>query len=236
MFKLTLVALMLWSSVVPQQDASRTFRKVERLEDVKVGELQVNDVLLSEFLLKLSDNTKIAFCVENRKDETVDSLGGLRLNLEIRSADDVQTVLQRIHAKYPIVRWRIEEGIVVISAADIQSDPLNGMLGPFSISATVGELVRYLNFHVTGLLADTLEVAGMYPTKTAYSLMFDSDAKASQVLSRLTRDSGIRWYASIRDHGMSLEIPDGPNGQPVKTTTGRVSLMFGRGPIPLLVR
>jgi hypothetical protein len=233
-----LAILMAFSHLVPAQDMSQAVRTVKELSQVSVGEIQAANVLLSEFLNELSENTGIAFCWENRYDNATpaDTLGTLRISLAIAPTDNVQRILQRIQDSYPVVRWRIEEGIVVISAADIDPVPLNGVLKPFRISATVHDIVLYFDTHVPGLLADTTYISGMYPSKEAYSLKFDEGPTASQVLSRLTRDHGIRWYASVGDHSQALEIPDGPNGQATKTTTGRVTLTFHQGPVPLLVK
>lgn len=232
------MTMMLFCPFSTPQQVPLASRTIASLDTVKVGDIQATNVLLSDFLTKLSENTKIAFCWENRYDQraSVDTLGHLQIDLETKPTDDVQTVLQRIQSRYPLVRWRIEEGIVVISATDINPVPLDGIVRPFTISATVHDIVWYLDTHVPGLLADTTYISGMYPSKAAYSLEFDADTTASRVLSRLTRDYGIRWYASVRDHGQALEIPGGPNGQPTKTTTGRVTLMFHQGPTPQLVK
>jgi hypothetical protein len=241
MYKVLLLFLTitLFCPLLPPQDVPESPAKLVRLDTVKVGEIQANNLPLSEFLAKLSNNTKVAFCWENRYDEKVpaDTLGGLRINIEIRPTDDVQTVLQRIQDAYPLVKWRIEEGIVVISAADIVPVPLSATVKPFAINGTVNDVLWYLNTHVPGLLADTIYVSGNYSRKEKYALAFSSDTTASQVLSRLTRDYGIRWYASVRDHGQALEMRDGPNGTVLQTgTTGRVTLMFHQGSVPLLVK
>ncbi|MBZ5521395.1 MAG: hypothetical protein LAP21_03960 [Acidobacteriia bacterium] len=203
---------------------------------VRVGHVKSGSVALQDFINQMSANTHVAFCIENRGNAMRTTLGSLSVNLNVGPNDDLRAVLTRLEQTLPVVKWTTEAGIVVISSNDIKDDPLDAVIKPSTFEGTVRDFVAFLNSQAPGLMADTLEISGMYDRKAVYRLDFKSEVRVREALSALTRDYGVRWNATIRDEGALVQVPGGTDGKPTEVRTGRVTLMFSRGPVPLLVR
>jgi hypothetical protein len=222
--------------LVNQSAKSPTAKPATDIKAVRVGSINVVRMSLTDFMNKLSEGTHVAFCSESRGDNNANALSSLSLTLNVNPDDDLQTVLDRFRQSYPAVTWSIQGGIILIGSADIHDDPLDRAVKPFSFRGTVGEFVEYLNANVAGLMADTIEVSGMYDRSAVYNISSNSEKTVKEILSVLTRDFGIRWSATVRDQGDILKIPGGPNGASMESRTGRVTLVFSRGPVPELVK
>jgi hypothetical protein len=206
------------------------------MSGVRVGTVKAAEIKLGSLLEQLSENTNVAFCVESRGEAEATSLGSIYVDLNVAPEEDLGTVLVQLQQKYPAIKWRLNQGTVVISSAGIKDDPLDLPVQPFSFQGTIGDLVRELNAKVPGLLANTLEISGMYDRRATYSLKFNTEITVREFLGALTRDYGIRWTAIIRADGMRVQIPNAENGKPTETRSGRVTLVFSQGRIPQLVR
>jgi len=205
---------------------------------VRVGPVNARDVSLGNLIDQLSENTHVAFCIENRDNANRmrSTLGSLSINLNIDPVEDLQAVLSRLERTYPVVQWSVSAGVIVIGSRDIKNDPLEMVIKASAFQGTVGQFVAYLNSKTPGLMADTLEISGMYDRNAVYALEFKSDVTVREALSALTREYGIRWTATIRDEGTVVQIPDAADGKSTEVRTGRVTLMFSRGSAPQRVR
>lgn len=206
------------------------------LDAVHVAPAQVVNTPLNVFLSRLSAETNIGFCAESREVNGNSTLGNFNINLPLYADDTLKTVLDRLHRSYPAVAWSIQSGAVIISSKDIKDNPLDLPLKPFSFKGTLHEFVLYLDSMVPGLMMDSVEMSGMYDRSAVYKLQTSSKMRVKEALGLITSTYGVRWNAVIRDEGILLEIPGGPDGKNTRASAGRVTVVFARGPIPQKVQ
>lgn len=211
--------------------------RITPVNEIQVGKINCTNVLLYDVLLQLNTNTKVAFGIEDRVNTTTipntHTLGALRVMLRTTANEDLKTFLGDLSTKYPILKWDVEEGIIVISAKDVKDNPLNKTVTAFSTHGTFSDCLHDMSHHGFGFgttLGTGVLVSGSLPC----DLEVPTQRRASEVLSMLTAQYGITWYASVADDNTPIDIGNGSGGV-IHTSIDRLKVALRRSVVPRLV-
>src|ERR1700746_1749040 len=98
--KYGLVAIMtiaLLTQPLISQSSAEGKRIVANVDAVHVTAVNAVSMPMAQLISQLSDQTKVAFCAENREDRGHSTLSSLLINLSVNPGDDLRTILDRLH-------------------------------------------------------------------------------------------------------------------------------------------
>jgi hypothetical protein len=219
------LSLLLLMSSVPMA-AQMATAAVELTDHLSSPIMLVNQPL-NALIANISMQTNVAFCTEDVLSDPDTGLLDLPITFSASEDDNIIQVLDRLHSLYPQVRWELRGGIIILrdSRLDLlHDDPLSAKAEAAKINGTITDIKLYLETGIEGFNPAIIETTGTVNRKTFYDVQVASGMSVRDILTLLTRRSGLRWRARIRPERM--RSPDAPFELP------RVFLSFLDGWMP----
>jgi hypothetical protein len=168
---------------------------------------KAEDVHIRELVEDISAQSKVCICTEDFAKTNRSVLDKLLVTLPTRRPTNLQSLLNTLTNRYPVLSWVCVEGIIIIRPAALtqyRENPLQIPLAQFQFEGSILDLEGCFATKIPGLLYAWGGNGGK--VRKDYKLKFKDSTTMEQVLARLSRQYGNQWNVTISD-----EIASSPN-------------------------